>query len=135
LVPIPAKGLLSATAVLRFPSTEGWPMPDICLGCMVVFMLFPLVVGGYALLREWRESRYRQQYCPECGLPAPAIGRATHCSRCGCEYDQFGNPAAGSPARPDWQRLDLDKFGQNPLARDDLRYREKDGYQEGLPPG
>ena len=110
-------------------------MPDMCLGCTAVFLFFPLAVGAYALLREWRESRYRQQYCPECGLPAPAIGCATRCSRCGCEYDPFGNPLAEGSPRPDWRRLDLDRFGQHPPVSDDPRFRENNACQEGSPSG
>jgi hypothetical protein len=97
----------------------------------IAFLLIPFGLGLFALLREWLETRYRQQYCPECGRPSPDIGRATRCSQCGCEYDQFGNPVAEGAAQRDWRRLDLDKFGRQTRVPDDPRYQEKDGYQEG----
>jgi hypothetical protein len=105
--------------------------PDVCLWSSIGFVLIPFGLGLFALLREWLGSRHRQQYCPECGRPAPVIGGATRCSQCGYEYDQFGNPVAEDQPRPDWLRLDLDKFDKHPPMLDDPRYGKKDGYQEG----
>jgi hypothetical protein len=104
-------------------------LPDSCLWTAIGIVLISLGFGVYLLIQDWWEKRLRQQYCPECGHPAPIIGRDTHCLRCGCEYDKFGNLIAEAPARPEWDRVDLNKFNDSHhAAQDDPRFSEKDGY-------
>jgi hypothetical protein len=77
------------------------------IACGIAFMalLFlggTLVVVGTIVRKTPFGINFKSVNCPECGEPAPTVrvpenmrqtllGGAT-CSRCGCEFDKWGNP-------------------------------------------